>query len=375
MTRVLSIVSYQFLPPKMGGQKGIALFNSYLSKHVALTCLTTQSNDPSFAPEYEVQNILSNSFTRYFNPFIFFTARKIIKNKKITHLIIEHPYYGWLGILLKLFCNVKLIVHSHNIEALRFKSMNKWWWGVLWNYEKLTYRLANTCFFITDEDKQYAITKFKIAPAKSTTITYGFDLNAPPTITEKQSARSFLEKEYNIAPDEKILFFNGTLEYKPNLDAVLAIAEKINPTLLVTPGFKYKIIICGKNLPIELNKLSAYKDRHIIYAGFVDDITIYFKGVDIFINPVIDGGGIKTKLVEALGYNLDVISTVSGAIGVPTSITNNKLKIVADADWGNFAKEIIHAKTDKIIPEDFYQYFYWGNIAEKAAARLTETAL
>ncbi|MGG9972421.1 glycosyltransferase family 4 protein [Ferruginibacter sp. SUN002] len=367
MTNVLSIVSYQFLPPKMGGQKGIALFNAALSKYVTLTCLTTKSNDPELEPGYEIENILSTSFTRYFNPFIFFTARKVIRKKKITHLIIEHPYYGWLGILLKWFCKVKLIVHSHNIEALRFKSMNKWWWGILWNYEKVTYKAANICFFITDEDRTFAINKLGIASDKCTTITYGFDLNSPPSINERKEARVLLESEYNILPDEKILFFNGTLDYQPNLDAVMAIIEKINPLLQQDQSFKYKIIICGKNLPAHLDSLYAYNDQNIFYAGFVDDITLYFKGADVFINPVIDGGGIKTKLVEALGYDLSVVSTTSGAIGVPATITNNKLKIVADSDWINFANEIISIKNTGTIPPTFFEHFYWGNIAIKAA--------
>ncbi|MES2430919.1 MAG: glycosyltransferase family 4 protein [Bacteroidota bacterium] len=369
MPNILSIVSYQFLPPKMGGQKGIALFNQFLSKQVSLTCVTTKSNDPTLSPGYEIKNILPTSFTRYFNPLIFFTVSKLIKEKKITHVIIEHPYYGWLGILLKWFCKVKLIVHSHNIEALRFKSMNKWWWGILWNYEKITYKTANYCFFITDEDRLYAINKLGLTADKCTTITYGFDLNAIPPAYERQEARSFLEKEHNISPDNEILFFNGTLEYKPNIDAVLAILKKINPILLAV-DFKYKIIICGKNLPAYLNNLSEYKDQHIIYAGFVDDISIYFKGADIFINPVVDGGGIKTKLVEAIGYNLSAVSSQSGAIGVPLNITDGKLIVVADGDWENFAERIITLSTNNDTPYSFFQHFYWGHIAAKAVDKI-----
>jgi hypothetical protein len=64
-----------------------------------------------------------------------------------------------------------------------------------------------------------------------------------------------------------------------------------------------------------MNELKNYADQNIIYAGFVDDISIYFKGADVFINPVSYGGGIKTKLVEALGYNLNAVSTSNGAIG------------------------------------------------------------
>ena len=86
-----------------------------------------------------------------------------------------------------------------------------------------------------------------------------------------------------------------------------------------------------------MNELKDYADQNIIYAGFVDDISIYFKGVDVFINPVTDGGGIKTKLVEALGYNLNVVSTMNGAIGVDEKICNGKLFVCENDDWQTFA--------------------------------------
>ena len=49
MTNVLSIISYPFLPAKMGGQKGIALFNKYFGQNVNLTCAGVKANDEKFA--------------------------------------------------------------------------------------------------------------------------------------------------------------------------------------------------------------------------------------------------------------------------------------------------------------------------------------
>ena len=113
--------------------------------------------------------------------------------------------------------------------------------------------------------------------------------------------------------------------------------------------------------------MTQHKNPNIIYAGFVDDISLYFKGSDIFINPVIDGGGIKTKLVEALGNNLFTISTLEGAIGVPENITNGRLIIIKNNDWGLFAQSIIKANYhNSSINQEFFDYFYWGKIAEKA---------
>ena len=364
MINLLSIVSYNFLPAKMGGQKGIAFFYTFLSRKVKLTCITTKSNDASYAKGYTVLPILSESKFRYINLFYFFTLKKIIKQKQITHLIIEHPYYGWLGILLKTFCNIKLIVHSHNIEALRFKSMGKWWWDILYNYEKLTHKKADYNFFIQDEDKKYAITNYTLQSQKCTTITYGFELSQAPTQLERDKAKEYLQHKYSIGVNEKILLFNGTLNYQPNLDALKIILSTINLALIEKQNFSYKIIICGNKLPSELNNLQGHKN--IIYAGFVDDITLYFKGADIFLNPVIEGGGIKTKVVEALGYNLSVISTKSGAIGIPTELTNGKLTTVEDTDWENFINSIYAVNITSTIPQEYFEHFYWGSVVEKA---------
>ena len=364
--KILSLVPYKFLPPDMGGQKGIAFFNRYLSRHTNLLCITIKDNSQSATEKYTIKNILSNGSSRYFNPFYFFTLCHIIKAEKITHLIIEHPYYGWLGVLLKWFCKVKLIVHSHNIEALRFKSMGKWWWGVLWHYERFTHRHASHNFFIQNNDKEYAIANFKLLPGSCTTITYGFEYSKVPAADQKRISRQLICKTHAIKETDRLLLFNGTLGYKPNLDALETILHKINPVLLSATGFSYKIIFCGSKLPGSFSGLIDYKEKNIVYAGFVDDINVYFKGCDIFINPVIDGGGIKTKIVEALGYDLSVISTKSGAIGIPEEITGEKLMIVEDNDWIKFANTIVNINSATQTPAAFFEHFYWDNIAIKA---------
>lgn len=368
--QILSLVPYQVFPPDMGGQKGIALFNRYLAKHVNLYCVTTKANRNFSAEGYPIKNILSNSPVRYTNLLYFFKLRRIIRQEMVTHLIIEHPYYGWLGMLLKQFCRLKLVVHSHNIESLRFKSTGRWWWGILWHYEKFTHRQADHNFFIHAEDRSYAIANFKLAPDRCTVVTYGFERSAAPAKTDSNAAREIICRENNIPATEKILLFNGTLGYKPNLDALDIILNRINPKLLAEKSFKYKIIICGSKLPAHYQQLEKYKDSNIIYTGFVEDINQYFKAADIFINPVVDGGGIKTKVVEALGFNLSVVSTQSGAIGIPQEITGGKLQIVVDNDWDQFCQQIITINTAATIPASFFEHFYWDNIARKAASKI-----
>jgi hypothetical protein len=352
--RVLTLISYKFLPAKLGGQKNIALFFKFFSSLIPTTCVTVKDNDTSCVTEYEVLNIIQDGKLRYVNPFYFFTLKKIIKSKNITHLMVEHPYYGWLGILLKLFCKVKLIMRSQNIEAERFKSIGKWWWGILWNYEKTVHRFADYNFFIQEDDQMYGISKYKLDPAKCFIITYGFELTGPPVQEERIAAKETISSLYRIPEETRVILFNGTLNYKPNKDALDNILNYVNPLLLANKNFSYKIIICGSRLEESYNELKDYADKNIIYAGFVDDITLFYKAADMLINPVIDGGGIKTKLVEALGYNMNVVTTASGAIGVPQSITGAKMKIVADNNWNNFTEAIVESQNKSVIPQAFF---------------------
>lgn len=367
MSNVLGLVSYKIFPAKSGGQKNIALFYNYFSAYHNLVCVTIKTNDPSYA-EYTVLNILSNSKLRYINIFYFFTLRRIINKYQITHLIIEHPYYGWLGILLKKFCRVKLVVHSHNIEAYRFKSVRKWWWRMLLLYEKYVHQHADETFCITEEDKEFMINHFNIKSQKCIVTTYGIEWTHPPDMHEKSAAKKILQKKYAISPNSILYFFNGTLNYLPNLNAVKVIINHLIP-LLQSLNPDYKIIICGKNLPKEMDELKAY--NNIIYAGFVDDISTYFKGTDIFINPITSGGGIKTKLVEALGYDLAAVSTFTGAIGIDEKLCTGKLLLVPDGDWELFANKMKEAMgISTTITEKYFEHFYWKNIAGKAAQRI-----
>lgn len=184
--KVISIVSYSFLPAKTGGQKGIALFYKYFSRFHAVTVVTTEKNDISRADGYDVLNILSNSAYRYINPLLFFKVRKLIQEKKATRLILEHPYYGWLGYLLKTFAGVELVVHSHNMEGKRWKSLGKWWWRILWNYERFTHRHADFNFFIQDEDRKYAIAEFGLDEKKCITVSFGTEISCPPSRTKSR---------------------------------------------------------------------------------------------------------------------------------------------------------------------------------------------
>jgi glycosyltransferase involved in cell wall biosynthesis len=365
MKNILAIAPYKFLPAQSGGQKGIFLFYKYLVNEANIYCVSTQNNDLSNTGGINVSAIFSNSSMRYINLFYFFKLKKIISKNNIDTIIIEHPYMGMLGILLQFFCKKNLIIHSHNIETLRFKNLKKWWWRLLFSYEKTVHRMADFSFFITEEDRQYALRHFHLTVNKTTVITYGTEIEKALPLAEKKKTVTTLKKQFHIAEQRTLLLFNGVFGYGPNDKALYLLLQQIMPALLAIDK-NFALLICGKNIPEEVKR---YASENIIIKGFVDDIDAVFKGAEIFLNPIWTGGGIKTKLVEALSFGTSAVSFKSGAIGIPTDVAGDKLKIVEDEDVTQFAQAIIEQRRTIADPtvERFYHHFYWKNIAKKTA--------
>ena len=365
MKKVLDIVPYTYLPWFSGGQKSIGQFLEHLGKEVDLTVAGTIVNDWTLAKNYSGIPLLKKSFSRYLDISLLKKISAIIKENNFDAIIWEHPYYWWLAKRIKKKTGIKTIFHTHNIEHQRFQSYGKWWWPILRNYEKNCFKGADILFFISDDDREFAISKWKIDQAKCFTIPFGVEIKEFPK--DKADCKKKIAVIHQISEDEKIFLFNGLLGYKPNLDAVMAILQFINPILLSKANFKYKIILCGKDLPDELNELKDYGDKNIIYAGFVDDIEMYFKGADLFLNPVLTGGGIKTKMVEAIAFGTTVISTESGALGIDKNFCGEKLIVQPDNDWTSFANAVIQHSNDRsVTPSAYYEHYYWGSIVRKA---------
>jgi len=363
--KILVVASYQYIPYFSGGQKSIAQFLDYLGKVADLTVIGVAENDTALIKTYKHFAWLKNgSFSRYSDLSLVSKLGSFIKKEKFDALIWEHPYYTWLAGIIKRRTRIKTILHVHNIEYLRFQTTGKWWWPILKKYEKKFFKLSDEILFVSPEDKKFAIEKWKIEPTKCIEVAFGVEISEYPS--DKEDCKQKVKAIHKIAGNEKILLFNGLLDYKPNLDALLAILKEINPLLLQQKEFKYKIIICGKRLPVELNDLKEYADKNIIYAGFVEDVEMYFKAADLFLNPVQSGGGIKTKMVEAIAFGTTVITSETGAMGIHKDICGKKLIVVPDNNWDDFANAILkNANENEITPRSYYEYYYWGGIVKK----------
>jgi glycosyltransferase involved in cell wall biosynthesis len=369
MKKLLVIVPYSYLPWYSGGQKYIGRFLEYLGKETELTVVGTENNDWTLAKTYKGIPLLRTSFSRYYDRSLVKKISALVQSNHFDAVIWEHPYYWWLAKKIRRLTGIQTIIHTHNIEYQRFRSVGKWWWPILKFYEKRCFKKADALFFISEDDQHFALTSWNIPAGKCFVVPFGIDQKEFPA--DRSLCRKELLTRYKMKDDEAILLFTGLLNYKPNLDALMAILGEINPLLLQSP-LRYKIIICGKGLPEQLHDLKEFEGQNIIYAGFIHDIETYFKSADLLLNPVISGGGVKTKIVEAIGYGATVISTQSGAKGMNKSVCGNKLIEVRDNAWNEMVQAVLqHANQNSPTPGIYYEQYYWVNIVKSLLAALS----
>ncbi len=360
MNNILYITPYAFIQPNAGGKFAMYEQIKNLNKHCNLTVVGVDTNKIDNKLGVTVLPLFKNSKWRYANPLYFFKLKKLIAAKNIDTIIVEHPYLGWLVMLLKWATGVQVFIRSQNVEYLRFKDLGKPWWPILKVYEKWVHNNSTGVLCITEDD--YAF--FKKQGIKSKLINYPFGTNVSTNPTDRNECKTKVCLAHNLSADTKVIMYNGALNYLPNMVGLDIIINEVAPYLEKNYS-NYKIIICGGNLPQKYNKLQGI--TNLIYTGFVDDISMYFKAADVFINPVQGGGGIKTKLVDALSYGTTAISSVDGAKGLVQKVAGNKLHITPDYNGTAMAKKIIEVLAQPYMPTpaSYYAYYNWSKITER----------
>lgn len=362
------------MPATTGGEICTAGLLNELSQQNHVTAFTVQPYQTGF--EHQVGNAaliyhMPFKASRYANLLLFFKVNKLAKELGVNWIIFEQPWFAWMILLLRIFTKHKIAIRSHNIEYLRFKSLKKWFWQMLYIYEKLAYAMAHLVCFISPDDRQHAIKEFDLAESKTILVPYGVPLKMLPQHASKVDVQ-LLRNELQLLTNQKLILFFSTLSYMPNYVAVDDIINKLLPLLKQQTEFEYKIIICGKGLPNNIYEQLQHQPN-ITYMGFVKNINLYIDAADVVINPILSGGGVKTKVIDALARNQRVISTQTGAVGIDVKVCADNLIVVNDNNWIEFTQAIITTiDKPKLIPEAFYNTYSWQHISATLTQKLQQ---
>lgn len=368
---VLGIISFKAFPAQMGGQKYVADYYTELSKYTKVVLAVSRDNQVDRYAPFTIYPFLYNNWLAFLNLLYVFKLCTIIRKEKIDIILIDHSYFGWLGFLLRLITKKKLAIKSANIEALRFKDMRRMGWHLYYKYEGWVHRTANINFFITDEEREFAINKWNLVPAVCKTLHYGSKTISPASEEENIRCRELLISENSLSKNTVLFLFNGTLDYLPNVDALYIIIQELLKRLdnSINP---FKIFICGNQISEEWEKVIKQKEQ-IIFKGFVHDINLYNKGIDCFICPITLGTGIKTKLVEVIAHGKRVIACKKSGAGFNEIELGDQLQLIENYNWTAFAdamKNVIPHQSNYLPPDSFYLKTNWTKIVQESILSL-----
>lgn len=363
------IVPYPFIPPKNGGHHAAFGFCDFLSRETELVCISTTNNEES--DNFRLEKLFKDVITKYINPIVLCRLASYLKNNHIRWCITHQPFIAFFLLPLSKYINTQFAIYVQNIEYQRFKSLNKVWWPLLYGAEWFTYKVAKHLFFISPDDQQAAMAVFNLPPSKCSVVHYGTYLTK--SLSNKPHIRNALVTQFQLNPQCKIILFFGPQTYAPNLEAVQIIRDRIYPVLDNKAPFPYEILICGGGMPADqLRAFEAYP--HLHYLGFVEDIESYVTAADVMLNPILAGGGVKTKIIESIAVGTPVISFQTGATGMDVNVTGDKLITVADHDIDTFVDRIIAVgqSGDTHTPDAFYDTYFWGHAIRPALALLND---
>lgn len=167
----------------------------------------------------------------------------------------------------------------------------------------------------------------------------------------------------------------GTMFWPPNVEGVTWFLREVWPRVKqAVPEASFTVV--GKNPPAEFYALA--KDLGAEFTGYVPDPLPRLEQAGVFVVPLLSGGGMRVKIVDAWRWGLPVISTTIGAEGI--SYRDGENILIADTAE-DFARAVVRALSDDELNrrlrlngrkwvEERYDwravYPAWGEVYEQA---------
>lgn len=178
------------------------------------------------------------------------------------------------------------------------------------------------------------------------------------------------------------LVFAGNMSWYPNATAMLFFAEKVWPTLKSRiSGVTMDVI--GADPPAALLSVAA-RDRDFRIHGFVPDVRPYVTRAALYVCPIMDGGGTKLKILDALAMGKAIVAHPIACEGIGV---RDGLDVVFAREAEEFAQNIVAllespqrrsqlSKNARCLAESSYSYAIIGRklVSEIERCRATRDA-
>ncbi len=135
----------------------------------------------------------------------------------------------------------------------------------------------------------------------------------PNGVDTRYFSRAAGYRDNTAPPRGKTLVFTGTLDFRPNVDAVTWFAQEVLP-LVRERHPDARFVVVGRRPSPTVQAL--HNGDSVDIVGEVDDVRPSIAGAAAYVVPMRIGGGIRLKLLEALAMEAPVVCTTMGAEGV-----------------------------------------------------------
>jgi len=113
-------------------------------------------------------------------------------------------------------------------------------------------------------------------------------------------------------PDNRLVVFTGSMDWKPNIDGVQFFCKEIWPFILArVPDARFRIV--GRDPDSRVRNLAS---DSVEVTGSVPSIVEHLRQAAVFVVPLRIGGGTRIKIYEAMAMGKATVSTSIGAEGL-----------------------------------------------------------
>lgn len=230
---------------------------------------------------------------------------EVINSNSIKTVFIEDSVFGNLVKKIKNRCKeCNVLSFYHDVKADLYK---QWMDNERTLKSKIEYTIGIRQEYVNQKYADINIV-FNERDAKTYQVYYGkrpeaiLPLPAPVPSISHDIMNSITEKD-----DKKHILFVGK-KYYPNLVGFKWFVDNVLPSLTAN----IQVDVVGRGLE-ELR--SEYSDPRINVIGGVESLNPYYENADIVIAPLFDGGGMKSKTVEALSFGKIFVGTEESLFG------------------------------------------------------------
>lgn len=175
-------------------------------------------------------------------------------------------------------------------------------WKIFRYYQSVIYyrhKLKSYDLFLCISEPERQIINRLFPFVKTYTTQYGINL----------SDYVYLEPS---SKKELSLGFIGNFKHPPNISALEFFLHSVWPLFLSEFPHK-KLFVAGQNIPEALK--NKYRDS-VEFLGGVQTIDMFYSKIDVFVNPIVSGRGLRTKLIESAAFGKPIITSKLGSEGL-----------------------------------------------------------